>query len=117
MYICIYIIQIISLQPYTAQRFEQFINRREYVNAYNEQNIPSEQQQRFIDQASLPTATNAVEDEEAHIVDIEYCKALQCGLPPTVGWGIGIDRLIMLLMDASHIRNTILFPLQRPSSK
>lgn len=113
-----------------SERFELFINCKEYVNAYSELNVPSEQYQRFAsqraDQLSIAeAATNTADitatrtrdhDEEAHPVDTPYCEAMQVGLPPTAGWGMGVDRLVMLLAGVPHIRDVILFPIMKPQS-
>lgn len=92
--------------PAFADRFELFIAGMEISNAYNELNDPFYQAERFKEQASLKEHG----DEEAHYYDAEFIKALEYGLPPTVGFGMGIDRLAMLLTNAPSIRDVILFP-------
>lgn len=96
----------------SASRFELFINGLEFINAYEELNIPHEQLARFVDQASHQHANQI--DPEAHPVDTEFCQQLSYGLPPTAGWGLGIDRLVGLLSGASNLRTVISFPLTKP---
>ncbi|EGD75416.1 lysyl-tRNA synthetase [Salpingoeca rosetta] len=91
-----------------SDRFELYIDGKEIVNAYNELNDPDEQRSRFREQE----AERAAGDDEAQVPDEDFCRALEYGLPPTVGWGMGIDRLIMLLTDTGNIRDVIAFPMK-----
>ena len=96
--------------PNLTDRFELFIAGHEIANGFSELNDPEDQEQRFLQQ----TADRKAGDEEAHYMDKDYIEALEYGMPPTAGEGIGIDRLVMLFADVASIREVILFPHMKP---
>jgi len=100
-------------EPGLSERFELFVNKHELVNAYTELNDPKVQYEMFAKQAEAKKGG----DDEAQFMDLDYVKALEYGLPPTGGWGIGIDRLAMLLTDTNNIKEVLLFPAMKPDDQ
>ena len=94
-------------------RFQLVINGAEIINAYSELVDPQEQERRLLHQAEL----KASGDEEAMPMDYDYIEAMEYGMPPISGWGIGIDRLVQLLTNSDNIKDIILFPLMRPKEE
>lgn len=99
--------------PLFTERLELFIDGREYGNAYSELNDPEEQMRRFADQE----VRREKGDDEATKADLDFIEALEYGLPPTGGFGIGVDRLVMLLTNNTSIRDVLLFPTMKPLTK
>ena len=96
--------------PNVVDRFQLVINGAEIINAYSELVDPKEQERRLLEQASLKAAG----DEEAMPMDYDYIEAMEYGMPPISGWGMGIDRIVQLLTNSENIKDVILFPLMRP---
>ena len=96
-----------------TDRFQLIINGAEIINAYSELVDPIEQERRLIEQAELKNNG----DEEAMMMDQDYISAMEYGMPPISGWGVGIDRLVQILTNASNIKDCVLFPLMKPEDK
>lgn len=96
-----------------ADRFQLIINGAEIINAYSELVDPQEQENRLLEQAKL----KAQGDEEAMPMDYDYISAMECGMPPISGWGMGIDRVIQLLTNSDNIKDVVMFPLMKPLEK
>ncbi|EFA84574.1 leucyl-tRNA synthetase [Heterostelium album PN500] len=96
--------------PQFTERFELFVGGKELVNAYSELNDPVDQRSRFMAQSN----DRQTGDDEAQILDEGYCNAMEYGLPPTGGWGLGIDRLVMLVSNNVSIKDVIMFPTMKP---
>jgi len=99
-------------RPGYVERFQLVVKTAEVCNAFSEINDPLDQEQRFKEQKKL----RAAGDEEAQGADQEFVEALKYGMPPTVGIGIGLDRLVMLLGDVDNVKEVILFPTMRPKN-
>lgn len=114
-FICDYPVEISPLtkkkndDPSLTDRFELFIDGCEYANAYSELNDPIDQRERFADQLKKREAG----DDEANLIDEDFCMSLEYGMPPTGGMGMGVDRLVMLLTDSASIRDVLLFPTMK----
>lgn len=100
--------------PRITRRFEAYINGWEIANAFSELNDPIDQYERFVEQQAQ---LDSGDDDEAHPMDMDFVNALEVGLPPTGGLGVGVDRVIMLITDSPSIRDVILFPTMKPIGK
>ncbi|KAI8897859.1 hypothetical protein BC833DRAFT_592077 [Globomyces pollinis-pini] len=99
-------------KPGLCERFECFVGTKEICNSYTELNDPFDQRERFEQQAG----DKAMGDDEAQLIDETFCNSLEYGLPPTAGWGLGIDRLSMYLTDSNNIKEILLFPAMKPET-
>jgi lysyl-tRNA synthetase class 2 len=97
-------------KPGLTERFELFVNTKELCNSYTELNDPKIQRSCFEAQAK----DRALGDDEAQLVDETFCNSLEYGLPPTAGWGMGIDRTAMFLSNNNNIKEVLLFPAMKP---
>lgn len=95
--------------PGICERFEAFVCKKEIVNAYTELNDPFDQRLRFEEQARQKEQG----DDEAQVIDENFCTSLEYGLPPTAGWGMGIDRLVMFLTNNYSIKEVLAFPFMK----
>ena len=102
-----------DLDKTLTDRFQLVINGAEIINAYSELVDPIDQEARLLHQASL----KAGGDEEAMMMDYDYINAMEYGMPPISGWGMGIDRVLQVLTGVDNIKDNILFPLMRPEEK
>ena len=102
-----------DLNKELTDRFQLIMNGAEIINAYSELVDPMEQEKRLIEQANL----KANGDDEAMMMDYDYIEAMEYGMPPISGWGIGIDRLVQILTNSDNIKDTIMFPLMKPVDK
>jgi lysyl-tRNA synthetase class 2 len=100
-------------KPGLTERFELMVNGKELANAYSELNDPIDQEQRFIDQMKLADKG----DDEAMIIDHDFLRALQYGMPPTSGIGMGIDRMVMIMTGQESIQDVLFFPQMKPEKK